>query len=145
MRFIAAAFALLFLVAICFPADASPRDADCPLVHPEDASLKFISMTLDQGRPGIPWPPDSDRDVKLEKDLIRTTTFYAAYQILRDQVMICEYSEKRRESPVNIYRLTILRVPLPGVLMRCEGILRKVPKPAPNLWTRRWCVHDPDE
>jgi len=144
MRFTTTACAVLFSVASCFSAVASPRDADCPLVHPDDASLKFINMTLDQDRPGIPWPPYGDRDITLEQGLIQTTDFYAAYQILRDQVMICEYSEKRPESPVNIYRLTILRIPLPGILMRCEGILREIPKPAPKLWMRRWCVHDPD-
>lgn len=145
MRLVAFLSALMFLLALRVPAGALPRDADCPLEHPQDASLRFFSMTLDQNRPGTAWPPDSDRDVALDQGLIQTTTFYAAYQILRDQMMICEYSEIRKESPVSIYRLTTLPIFLPGILMRCEGILREVPKPEPNTWVRRWCTHDPDE
>ncbi len=144
MRAIVIACVLLLAPAAGNSAFAWPKEVDCPAVHPEDASLQFINMTLDQNQPGIAWPPDSDRDISLDQGLIQTTTFYAAYQILRDQVMICEYSETRQDAPISIYRLTKLPIFLPGILMRCEGILREAPGTQPIDWKRRWCVHDPD-
>ncbi|MBI3506768.1 MAG: hypothetical protein HY059_18175 [Proteobacteria bacterium] len=145
MRFIAAAFALLFLVAICFPADASPRDADCPLAHPNDPSLRFVGATLDQSRPGIPWPPDASKYEKQPGGLIYLITHYASYQILRDQVLICVYGRFQNRRGARVDHNTDIHIPMPGILMRCEGIRRDTRVPEIDDWTRRWCVHDPDK
>ncbi len=144
MRSIAISCVALFLVLSCAPAGAWPVAADCPLVHPENASLKFIGATLDRHTDGSPSPPDGDVETKLPDGTVHIVTFYASYEIHRDAILICSYSEIRNGRAVFVDHDIDIRIPLPGILMRCEGIMRDVPITEPNDWKRRWCMHDPD-
>lgn len=145
MHFIAAAFALLFLVLPCFPVGASERDADCPLVHPENALLKLYGFTLDQDTKGTPRPPDGDELINLPDGATRIVTHYASYEILRNAIVICSYGEVVNRRYVNTESTRHLRIPLPGILMRCESITRDWKSPEWSEWIRGWCTHDPDE
>ncbi|MBI3506767.1 MAG: hypothetical protein HY059_18170 [Proteobacteria bacterium] len=126
-------------------ASARPINADCPIAHPENSSLKFVSATLDQSRPGMPWPPDADMEEKQPAGMILLVTHYASYQILRDQVLVCSYSEIRNRRAVHIDSNLDVRIFMPGILMRCEGMRPDRRVPETGDWVRRWCTHDPDE
>jgi hypothetical protein len=145
MRPIVIAYAISLMAATCLPAAAWPKDADCPLAHPANPMLKFVSATLDQYTNGPPRPPDSDLETKLRDGTIHIVTYYSSYEILRDAILICSYSEIRNGRAVHVDHGIDIRLQLPGILMRCEGILRDVPLTEPNDWKRRWCVHDPDK
>ncbi|MBI3506770.1 MAG: hypothetical protein HY059_18185 [Proteobacteria bacterium] len=145
MRLIGTTCVLLLLVTSYGSAGAWPKEADCPLVHPDNPPLKFVDATLDQHTDGPPRPPDRDTAEKLPDGMTQIVTYYASYEILRDAILICSYSEVRNGRAVRIEAKNEIRIPLPGILMRCEGI--KIDRRAPRMgdWKRRWCVHDPDK
>ncbi len=144
MRLIAIACVMSLLAVPCMPVGAWPKETECPLAHPDNASLKFIAATLDQHTDGPPRPPDRDAAKKLPDGAIHIVTYYASYEILRDAILICIYSEVRNRKVVHIDQANDFRIPLPGILMRCEGIKHEKRGPEPDDWKRRWCVHDPD-
>jgi len=145
MRLILFTYVLLLTTALGTPAGARPVYADCPLVHPDNPALKFVSATLDQSRPGIPWPPDADSYEKQPGGILYLVTYYASFQILRDQVLLCSYSEIRNRRAVHIDSNLDIRIFMPGILMRCEGMRPDKRVPETGDWVRRWCTHDPDE
>ena len=145
MRSIIIACALLLVTAFDSAAVVWPKETECPLVHPEYPSLKFVGAALDQHTDGPPWQPDRDIETKRPDGSIQIVTHYASYQILRDAILICVYSEIRSDSERHLEQRAEIRILMPGILMRCEGILYEKPGSEPDDWKRRWCVHDPDK
>jgi hypothetical protein len=145
MRAIILACALLLATAFDSAAVVWPKETECPLMHPDNPSLKFIGAALDQHTDGPPWQLDSDLETKRPDGSIHIVTHYASYEILRDAILICVYSEIRNDSERHLEQSAEIRIPMPGILMRCEGILYEKPGSEPDDWKRRWCVHDPDK
>ncbi len=143
MRSIIIAIGLLLATAFDGAAFVWPKETDCPITLPDRPTLKFIGAALDQHTDGPPWQPEADRETKLPDGMVHIVTHYASYEILRDAILICGYSEVRREEERHLEQRAEIRIPLPGILMRCEGILHEKPGTEPDDWKRRWCVHDP--
>ncbi len=145
MRLIIFACAFLYSVSDCVPAGAWPKETECPLVHPEKPSLKFISASLDQHTDGPPWQPDRDVAEVLPDGAVHIITYYASYEIFRNAILICSYNEISGRKIVDVETGRDLSIPLPGILMRCEGIKHEKHGLEPDDWVRRWCTHDPEK
>ena len=139
-----AIFAILWIVSgACGHASATPQETECPLVHPDDRALEFVGASLDQSTQGPPRQPEPEEEVLSAGNEFRYFTHYASYRFLRDAILICSYAEIRDRRIVNADRILELRFPMPGILMRCDGIVREATFDQPALWKRRWCVHEP--
>ncbi len=118
MRFIAIACAFLYSISANCPASAWPKETDCPITLPDRPTLKFIGAALDQHTDGPPWQPEGDRETKLPDGMIHIVTHYASYEILRDAILICGYSEIRSDPERHLEQRAEIRIPRPGILMR---------------------------
>jgi hypothetical protein len=145
VRFIAVACALSLSAAASVQAGVWPKEADCPMTLPDRPTLKFIGAALDQHTDGPPWQLDSDLETKRPDGSIHIVTHHASYEILREAILIRVYSEIRNDSQRHLEQSAEIRIPIPGILMRCEGILYEKPGSEPDDWKRRRCVHDPDK
>jgi hypothetical protein len=146
-RTLAAVVAIMLTTALLSAvASAEPQEVECPLRFPGDPKLTFVGANLEQANPdGLLRQPTPDETLRAADGMVRIITHYASFRFHRDAILVCKYNEARGGRIVGVEPGRELQLPMPGILMRCEGVFRERDRRSTHFddWISRSCIHEP--